>query len=307
MRRWQADLALIFITLIWGSTFVVVKNSLDIVGPLVFVASRFWIASFALLVLFLFYRKGLSWRLVRDGVAAGSFLTLGYVTQTIGLQTTEAGKAAFITGLSVVLVPVFAAWFLHQPSSRSAVAGILLATAGLALLTLDHSLHLAPGDLWVLVCALGFALHITTVAHVTSRHAVLPFTLMQLLTGAILVSFAALWFESNALLPPQPAWPAILYMGLVATAFVFGVQTWGQQHTTATHTALIFALEPVFAAITAALFADEVLDTREWLGGALILIGMVVAELGDMLFRREAVELVLESGDPLSSGDVLEG
>ncbi|MDY0020385.1 MAG: DMT family transporter [Anaerolineae bacterium] len=307
MRRWQADLALVFITLIWGSTFVVVKNSLDLVGPLVFVASRFWIASFALLILFLFHRKGLSWQLVRDGGLVGCFLTLGYVTQTIGLQTTEAGKAAFITGLSAVLVPVFAAWFLHQPSSRSAVAGILLATVGLALMTLDRSLHLATGDLWVLACALGFALHITTVAHVASRHAVLPFTLMQLSTGAILTSIAALWFEAEALLPPQPAWPAILYMGLVATAFVFGVQTWGQRHTTATHTALIFALEPVFAAITAALFADEVLVAREWLGGALILIGMVVAELGDMLFHRRAVEFALESGDPLSSGDVLEG
>jgi len=285
MRRWQADLALVLITFIWGTTFVVVKNALDFVGPLVFVATRFWIASLVLLLVLLVRREKLSLALFRDGALTGSFLTLGFVTQTIGLQTTESGKAAFITGLSVVMVPILAAWLLHKPSTRSAVAGVLLAAVGLGLMTLDRNLHLAPGDLWLLACAFGFAFHVTATSYFSSRYAVLSYTWAQLFTVALLTTLAALVFEKGALLPPARALPAIFYMGVVASAFVFGVQTWGQRYTTPTHTAIIFALEPVFAAITAALYAHEVLEAKEWVGGAMILAGMLLAELGDLLWH----------------------
>lgn len=288
MKRWKADIALVVVTAIWGSTFVVVKNALDVVGPLVFVAVRFWVAGGALTLLLWLQRKIASRpipiqpRALRAGAFTGVFLTLGYVPQTIGLQTTEAAKAAFITGLSVVLVPLFAATLLHKPPTRAATFGVLMATVGLGFLTLDlhQRLTLAPGDLWVLLCAVGFAAHITSTARFAPHYDVLPFTATQLLTTATLSTIAALLFERYALLPPASALPAIVYMGLIATAFVFGVQTWGQRHTTPTHTALIFALEPVFAALFAVVFAGERLEAREWLGGALILLGMLVAEVG---------------------------
>jgi drug/metabolite transporter (DMT)-like permease len=291
MKRWKADIALVLVTAIWGSTFVVVKNALDAVGPLVFVAVRFWVAGSALAGLLLLQRKIASRpipiqpRALRAGAFTGVFLTLGYVPQTIGLQTTEAAKAAFITGLSVVLVPVLAATLLRKPPTRAAAFGVLIAAIGLGLLTLDpnQSFVLAPGDLWVLLCAVSFAAHITSTARFAPHYDVLPFTAMQLLTTAVLSTEAALLFERHALVPPASALPAIVYMGLIATAFVFGVQTWGQRHTTATHTALIFALEPVFAALFAVAFAGEVLETREWLGGALILLGMIVAEVGSVV------------------------
>jgi drug/metabolite transporter (DMT)-like permease len=126
---------------------------------------------------------------------------------------------------------------------------------------------------------LAFALQIIATGRFAPRHAVLPFTVVQLLTVALLASLAALTFEVEALVPPSSTLPAVLYIGLGATAFVFGVQTWAQQHTTPTHTALIFSLEPVFAALFAAFFADEALAAREWVGGGLILLGMVVAEV----------------------------
>lgn len=282
-KRWRADMALVLVTAIWGSTFVVVKNALDAVGPLVFVAWRFWVAGLALLALFLFHKTPAKRHLLRDGAITGFFLTLGYVPQTIGLQTTEAAKAAFITGLSVVMVPVFAAVLLRKPPSRAAAFGVVMATAGLGLMTLDFNRRLAfaPGDLWVLLCAFGFASHITSTAHFAPRHDVLPFTAVQLLTTALLSTIAAFVFEPQALLPPSSTASAIFYMGLIATAFVFGVQTWGQRHTTPTRIALIFTLEPVFAALFAVLFAGEILDTREWIGGALILLGMVVGEVGN--------------------------
>jgi drug/metabolite transporter (DMT)-like permease len=278
MRRWQGDAALVLVTAIWGSTFVVVKHALDAVGPLVFVAARFWVASAALLAVVALRRLPLRRSLLREGAITGVFLTVGYVTQTLGLQTTEAAKAAFITGLSVVLVPVLAALLLRQPPSRAAAVGVVLAAVGLGLLTLDRRLHLAPGDLWVLACAVGFAAHITATAHFAPHHEALAFTLVQMLTAAALTTMAALGFERDALILPAGALPAVLYMGVFASALVFFVQSWAQQRTTPTHTALIFALEPVFAALFAVLVAGEVLAPRAWVGGTLILLGMVVAE-----------------------------
>ena len=294
MQRLKADMALVVVTIIWGSTFVVVKNALDAVGPLVFVAARFWVAGGALVGLLLLQRKIASRpipiqpRALQAGAFTGVFLTLGYVPQTIGLQTTEAAKAAFITGLSVVLVPLFAATLLRKPPTRTATFGVLVATVGLGLLTLNlnQRLALAPGDLWVLLCAVGFAAHITSTACFAPNYDVLPFTAMQLLTTAALSTGAALLFERQALLPPASTLPAIVYMALIATAFVFGVQTWGQRHTTPTHTALIFALEPVFAALFAVAFAGELLGVGEWLGGALILLGMIVAEVGGIVINK---------------------
>lgn len=298
MRRLKADMALVVVTAIWGSTFVVVKNALDVVGPLVFVAARFWVAGGALAGLLLLQRKiasrpiPIQARALQAGAFTGVFLTLGYVPQTIGLQTTEAAKAAFITGLSVVLVPLFAATLLRKPPTRAATVGVLMATVGLGFLTLNlkQRLTLAPGDLWVLLCAIGFAAHITSTARFAPHYDVLPFTAMQLLTTAALSTIAALLFERHALLPPVPALPAIVYMALIATAFVFGVQTWGQRHTTPTHTALIFALEPVFAALFAVAFAGEILEAREWFGGALILLGMIVAEVGNVVTNKRQRE-----------------
>ncbi len=288
IHRWQADLALVGVTLIWGSTFVVVKQSLDSVGPLVFVAARFWTAALLLLTVYLIRRQPFGVRVWRDGGITGFFLTAGFITQTIGLQTTEAGKAAFITGLSVVLVPLIAAVRFGVRPSRPALLGVVMAAVGLGLLTLNRRLRPAAGDLWVLTCAFAFALHILSTGHFTARHAILPFTLAQLLTVSVLTTVAALVFERGALLPPANVLPAVLYMGIVATALIFGTQTWAQRHTTSTHTALIFSLEPVFAAIFAALFADEVLTLREGLGGVLVLGGMLAAELGDVSVQRQA-------------------
>lgn len=287
VNRVKADLALVLITMVWGSTFIIVKSALDSVGPFVFIAARFWVAALGLLAVALVRwrkraaRPKMSFRLLRDGALTGFFLTVAFATQTIGLQTTEAGKAAFITGLSVVLVPFFAAVGLRRPPARAALAGALLAAVGLGLMTLTRGLTFAPGDLWVLACAVGFALHILATGSFSPRHATLPFTLAQLFTVALLSSVAALLLERQALALPPALFPVVLYMGLLATGAIYFTQSWAQQYTTSTHTALIFVLEPVFAALFAAIFAGERLGTHQYLGGALILLGTVVAELGD--------------------------
>ncbi len=311
MLRVRADLALLTVTLIWGTTFVVVKQTLATLPPLVLVSARFWVAGLVLLGVMLIWRWDFGSKqkskgnrrdgvatgdvraLVREGALTGLVLTAGFVTQTLGLQTTAAGKSAFITGLSVVIVPALAALLLKKPPTRAVAAGVALATVGMGLLTLDGALRLTPGDWWTLACAGCFALHIISTAHFAPRHAALPFTLAQLLTVAVLTSLAAIVAQPQALLAQEQtaaailprvaglsqALPAVLYLGIAATAVVFGLQTWAQRHTTPTHTALIFTLEPVFAAIFALALAGEILTGQEWLGGILILAGMLLAEL----------------------------
>lgn len=283
MSRWQADTTLVFITLIWGSTFVVVKNALATVGPLTFVAWRFVAATVVLVFLFRGRLRALAWEEMRAGALIGVWLALGYILQTVGLQYTTTGKAGFITGLSVVIVPVLAAILLRQMPPAGAVVGVTLATIGLGFLSLDASLRVAPGDLWILGCAVAFALHIVSVSHFTARYDPIRLTVVQIATVAGLAVASAFLFEEPKIRLPAGTWSAILFTGAVATALVFSLQNSVQRFTTPTHTALIFSLEPVFAAFFGWWWAGETLGPKELVGCALILAGMVVAELGGLI------------------------
>ena len=278
-RQLRADLSLALVTLIWGSTFVLVKNELASIGPLAFVTIRF---GFAFLFLLLLTGRSLI-RSSRQQLAAGAligvFLFGGYALQTMGLRYTTASKAAFITGLCVVLAPLFARVLLGLAPSRPALAGVALATIGLGLLSLVDNFTLAIGDLLVLGCAASFALHIVAISRFAPRMDTMALTTIQI--GVVALAGAAM----TALFEPMPAAPATgtvlvaAIMGLVATAFAFAVQNRVQAFTTPTHTALVLSLEPVFGALFAYLLAGERLGAREILGCALILAGMVVAEL----------------------------
>lgn len=275
----RADLWLMLVALIWGGTFVVVKNELAYVGPLAFVALRF---AFALLAMALLARRTLA-RMGRRPLAAGSligvFLFGGYALQTLGLAHTTASKAGFITGLSVVLAPLFALFLLGQRPPPLALLGVALATGGLALLTVTESLSLAIGDLLVLGCAASFALHIVAISGFAPKMDTLALTTVQIGVVAIAAAVSAAMLEP---LPPSLGARTVVVaalMGLIATAFTLTVQNRVQQFTTATHTALVFSLEPVFAALFAFLLAGERLEGRQLLGCALILAGMVVAEV----------------------------
>jgi drug/metabolite transporter (DMT)-like permease len=280
MKRWQADLTLGFVALIWGSTFTIVKNALDDVAPLTYVAWRFWIASLFLLVLFHRRMRGLTRAEVQAGSLIGIWLVGGYTFQTIGLQTTTTAKAGFITGLSVVIVPVLATFLLRRPPGQWAIIGIMAATGGLALLTLDKNLRIQTGDLWVLGCAFAFALHIVTVSLYSPRFDAIRLSIIQIAAVAVLATGSAAVFETPTLDLPTAAWTSIIFTGLLATALVFSLQVYVQRFTTPTHTALLFSLEPVFAAFFGWWWANEMLGTREILGCGLILAGMIVAELG---------------------------
>jgi len=311
-RQIGADAALLLVTLIWGSTFVMVKDAIAQVPVFSFLALRFAFAALALLP-FVVLRRGAAPANAAAGSAGGSRLEpawrgqvhsavstsaplhiralaalligvalfAGYAFQTAGLLLTTPAKAGFITGLSVVIVPLFAALFLGHSPSRNAWLGVGLAVVGLGLLTLQAGLHMEFGDLLVLCGAIAFAGHILLTGHYAPRHDPLRLTLGAIVTVAVLSAAAALIFDR----PLNPvAWTsdvlfAAAFTGVFATSVAFWLQTQAQRFTTSTHTALIFAAEPVFAGLFSFLLIGEVLGSRQALGCGLILAGMLVAEM----------------------------
>jgi len=280
-QQWQADALLLLVALVWGSTFVLVKQSVARFPVYAFLCLRFALAAGALLLLFGKRLRVLTRRALYAGLGIGAFLFGGYAFQTVGLRYTTASKAAFITGLSVVLVPIFSALLLKRAPGRRAIVGVALSTIGLALLTLEHDLLPARGDLIVLGCAFCFALHIIAVSRFASHTDAMALTTLQLTVVALLSAAASLATESC----PWPVrgdvlW-AIIFTAVLATALAFAIQNGVQAFTTPTHTALIFAAEPVFAAIFGYFFASERLTQPGLVGCALILVGILLAELGD--------------------------
>jgi drug/metabolite transporter (DMT)-like permease len=285
-RRAKADLALVLITLFWGATFTVVKGALDHASVFAFMVARFALAALLMAVI---YRKALR-RLSRAEILAGAqigfLMFAGYALQTFGLVQTTPSKAAFITGSSVVMVPVLLALFWKRRIGIGVWAGALAALAGLYYLSVPREgfSGLNPGDPLVLVCALMFALHIILVGRYSGEHSVGGLSFLQVATTAILAIVAvpvagAAKLESLRFDGSSELVTAVLITAVLATAVAFSVQVWAQQYTTPTHTAIIFSLEPVFAALTSYIVAGERLAGRALLGAVLILLGIVLAEL----------------------------
>ncbi len=284
--RWKADGALAVVAVVWGTTFVVVKQSLTGISTVYFLAIRFWLASFFLALIFIrpLRRAGLheTTRGLAGGAIAGIFLWLGYMLQTFGLKFTTAGKSGFLTGLYIAVVPLIGAVVYRRRAHPSELLGIGLAVAGMAILTLPglepHTLQLNKGDLLTIGCAVAFAFHLLTLGFMSQRACYEGVALGQILCAALL-STVSLAFE-----PPSVMWNpqilfALLLTSLFATALAFALQTWGQRYTTATRTAVIFALEPVFALVTAVLFGGEKLTWPAVLGGGTILAAILAVEL----------------------------
>jgi drug/metabolite transporter (DMT)-like permease len=281
VNRRKADLGLLFNTMIWGSTFVLVKSALNDISPILFLALRFSLATLSLLIL-LRGRAGLSfdWKTVGAGSLAGFFLFAGYVLQTWGLRLTTAPKSAFLTGLTSLLVPLLATLVYRNRPQVSEVVGVLVATVGLALMTLERSIgSVNRGDVLSILCAVGFAAYIVTLGHFSERMRFELLSVSQLAAAAVLALSLFWWAEK-----PQLTWrPAVVYAilitGLFATALAFTIQAWAQQFTTSTRTALIYMLEPVFAWVTSYVLVGEGLSRRAAVGAALILGGVVLVEM----------------------------
>ena len=215
---------------------------------------------------------------ILKGMALGVFLFSGYAWQTVGLQYTTSSNAGFITGLSVVFVPAFVAMTTRKLPSPGLILGVLCALVGLAFLSLGDQFVFNKGDLMVLVCAISFALHILFVGRYAPHANAIVLASVQILTVSVLSGISSMFLPQTAVHFSNNVWVALLVTAIPATSLAFFVQTKMQQFTTPTHTALIFSMEPVFAAISAFFFAGEFLSPRGLLGAGLVLAGMLIAE-----------------------------
>lgn len=272
------EFALVGIAAVWGLTFVMVQDAVERIPVMTFLAYRFIPAAVVVAVVFRGELGALGASGLRAGALMGVFLTSGYILQTLGLQYTTAANAGFITGMFVVLTPIFGALFLRHRAGRPAWAAAVASAVGLYLLSGAQGGHLL-GDALVFGCACSFACHILATDRALEEHHAGALLVVQLgLCGAFCLLVAASMGDL-VVVRSAVVWSALLVTSLVASALGFFVQTWAQQHAPPARTAIILASEPAFAGLFAFVLAGERFTALDWAGAGLIFTAIVLVEL----------------------------
>ena len=266
-------------TFFWGMTFVFVKEGIEIIDVFTFLSIRFYIATLLLTVIFHKELAKIDRRLLLYGILLGAVLTLSYVTQTIGLKYTSASKAAFITGLSVIFVPIFVTILHKKIPCIELILASLICLLGIWIMSNSNDMKMRSTDVWVFACAVLFAIYIILVGRYTKIFPSAAFTIIQLITVAITTGFMA-GIESLFSIPPEyTVWQAILICAVLATAFMYTIQNKFQKFISEVKASIIFSFEPIFAAITAYFYLGEEITGHVIIGGMLIFGGMILSEV----------------------------
>ena len=279
--RLLASASLLAVTIIWGSAFVVMKHSIDVISPSYLLAYRFTVAALGMTVLFWRSIKTMSRREFQCGLVVGALLFISYYFQTYGLKYTTASKNAFITTLYVILVP-FLQWLFHRirPAGRNLAAAVI-AVIGLALLSLKGDLSVNFGDFLTLICGVCFAVHIIYLEKYTEEVSPIKLTVMQMGTAAALAWITALATEGRCDLSvyAQTGEPgAVLYLGLASSMLGFLLQTVGQKYLDAATASILLSFESVFGLIFSVLFLKEPVTLKMLAGCALMFSAAILAE-----------------------------
>lgn len=275
-----AKLFLFAAAIIWGLSFVIVKNAIDIIPPLLTIGIRFLIAYVILSAIFFRKYKLLDGEYIKHGITAGFLLWLAYAVQTIGLADTTPGKNAFLTAGYCIITP-FLYWFMSRkkPSVYNILAAVVCMT-GFGFVSLDGSLSIAKGDLLSILCGFFYALHISYVAKIYGDKDPVLFSMIQFATAAAISIGAGLMTETLPQSIPLSYIPRILYLAIGATAIGLLFQTIGQKYTNPSAAALILCLESVFGVIfSLMLYDDERLTPRLVIGFGLIFIAILISEV----------------------------
>lgn len=281
-RRARAELALAVVTIIWGTSFAVVKDALREVSPLLFVTARF---SLAAVILWMIYGRAVRRKAFRGGILAGGLLFAAFACQTIGLDLTTPSKSAFLTSLSIPMVPLAGSLVYRSRPRLVELMGILVSTAGMILLTLPVAgsgwgvFSMTRGDLLSLLCAVLFALHIVVTGHFSPIGGFESLAVLQASVVAVLGASLFWVAEPVRFHLTAGVTVALAITGVFSTALAFTTMAWAQQYTSATRAALIFTLEPAVAWLMSWLMTGETLANRGKVGAGLILAGIVLGEL----------------------------
>jgi drug/metabolite transporter (DMT)-like permease len=283
-----AAAALVAVTAVWGSTFVVVKDAVERMPVLDFLTWRFALAALAMVLLRPRAVARLGTRGRREGLWLGLALAVGYGTQTFGLQHTSASVSGFITGMFVVFTPLIAGLLLHRTVGSVAWIAVAVATAGLALLSL-HGFRIGGGEALTVLTAIAFAAHIVGLGEWSAGRDPVGLAVVQLIVVVVVCGVPAVLGGITA--PPDAGvWGALALTALAGTALAFLVQTWAQAHLAPTRAAVVLTMEPVFAGVFGVLVAGDSFGPRTAAGAVLVLAAMLLVELGPRGGAEGAVE-----------------
>ncbi|QJQ05773.1 DMT family transporter [Undibacterium piscinae] len=287
-QSFRADLLMLFIAMIWGSTFVAQRLGMDAVGPFFYSAARFLLGAMLLLPL-VYYRgkeeNGATASLWRDGTVLGLIIAVGINLQQVGLQYTSIANAGFITSLYVVIVPVIGI-FLRHSMHRATWAGVFLAVAGMYFLSVKGNFEVAKGDWLQLTGTFAWAAHVILLSSLSRNHDPIRLSVVQFFVCGMACLLLSLIFEPIASQHVVQAVPAILYGGVLSVGLGYTLQVFAQRNAIPSHAAIIFSMESVFGALAAWLVLGETLSARAIFGCALMLSGMLIAQLVPLYLQK---------------------
>ena len=277
----RADLLLLSVAIAWGVTFLMVQDAISTTPVYSFLFFRFALASLLMFFIAYKYLNFINKKTIIYGVILGVFLFSAFATQTFGLAYTQSSIVAFITGLNVICVPFLAYFIFKEKIRKNVLLGSFIAVFGLYLLTMSGTLTFEKGEFLTLICAFLFALQIIFTGKFSKEVNVFLLVLFQLITVAVLSLIFSLSLEEKTfdISYNYAFFKAVIITAVFATVYAFLIQTYMQQFTTATKTAIIFAMEPVSAAIFAYITVNESLSATQVFGAILIVFATIIAEL----------------------------
>lgn len=281
LYEFRADLLLLTVAIAWGVTFLMVQDAIDTTPVYAFLFFRFTLASILMFIISYRFLNELNKKTILYGMILGILLFSAFATQTFGLIYTKSSIVAFITGLNVICVPFLTYLFFKDKIKLNVLIATVIAVIGLYLLTMSGTLEFQKGEFLTLICAILFALQIIFTGKFSKQVNVFMLVLFQLITVSILALIFSLLLDSATfnISYNYAFFKAVIITAIFATVYAFLIQTYMQQFTTATKTAIIFTMEPVSAAIFAYFTANEVLTIVQFIGATLIILATLIAEL----------------------------
>jgi drug/metabolite transporter (DMT)-like permease len=278
LKSW-AVLSLVFVAIVWGAGFVLMKDAIDDQPVFDFLATRFTLATLVMIAIRPQVLSAINKQTLFRGSVLGVMLGLAYITQTIGLDLTTAAITGFLTGLYVVFTPLLF-WFVFKKKvDKKVIVGTTLALTALLFISFN-GISIDPGQIWLIACALLFAGHIIGLSFWSNAKDIYPLTVIQLAAGSVVCWLGAL---PDGYQPPPNTfvWGTVVFTAVFATAMAFLIQTWAQSIMDPSRVAIILTGEIVFAAVIAVAVGQEVLSARTIIGGVLIVVAMLIVEWPD--------------------------
>ncbi|MBZ4642750.1 MAG: hypothetical protein PWQ25_1062 [Deferribacteres bacterium] len=284
LLEYSADISLLFISIIWGSTFIIVKEAVNKIDPVVFLSYRFFFASL-LLFPFLFLRKNkISLSSVYAGLVMGFVMFLVFYLQTVGLMYVSASKTGFLTGLYIVFVPLFSFLFLKKKPYPTSIIGVILSIIGLYFISFKGKVNFGKGEFLILLNAIGIAIHIILTDFYSRKYDAMILTVIQITVTALLSTFVSFATNKNIYIQlNNETIFAFILTGFFATVLAFFIQTAMQKYTTPTKAAILFTLEPVSAAFFGYFIGKEILTFNQYVGALIIILAMLTSEIGSAI------------------------